>query len=284
MASGRLLLLLSSIFLPAAVLGAGMQRDIPFAVVDGEALTLDAWIPEGPGPFPAVIIVHGGGWHAGDKQTYVKPLFQPLADAGFAWFSVNYRLAPKYPFPAAVDDVESAIDWVHSHAPAYKVDRRRIAIMGESAGGHLVSFIGTRSPKIAAVVSLYGVHDFVSRARVRNKLDENVAWFLGIRNMEPEGIRRMREASPMNFVRRGMPPFLMIHGTKDPGVPYGQSVEMCEAMRKLGNVCDVIPVDGAGHGVENWEREPRFHIYKKPMVEWLKKIFAGSRRNSRPLK
>jgi alpha-L-fucosidase 2 len=150
------------------------------------------------------------------------------------------------------------------------VDRRRIVILGESAGGHLVSFVGTRSRRVAAVVALYGVHDFEARARARNRIDENVGWFLGIKDFDEIGIRRMREASPINFVRKGMPPFLMIHGTMDPGVPYDQSVRMCKVMRKLQNSCDIISVDGAGHGVENWEKEARFQAYKKAMVDWLR--------------
>jgi alpha-L-fucosidase 2 len=266
-------LLLSSLL--AASLSGGLRSDVEFARVNGEPLTLDASIPEGPGPFPAVIIVHGGGWHAGDKRTYVKPLFATLSDAGFAWFSINYRLAPKHPFPAGVEDVEQAVQWVRSHAAKYRVNPRRIAILGESAGGHLVSFAGTRSRDVAAVVSLYGVHDFESRARARNKVDENVGWFLGIKSMDEAGLRRMREASPVNFVRKGMPPFLMIHGTEDQGVPYDQSVEMCKAMKKFGNSCDILTVQGGMHGVENWEKDPRFHTYKKPMVEWLRKTLAA---------
>ncbi len=83
------LLLLAA--LPAA---AALQTDIEFAVVGQVRLTLDAWVPEGAGPFPAVIVVHGGGFTAGDKQTFVKPLLEPLTRGGFAWFTINYRLAP----------------------------------------------------------------------------------------------------------------------------------------------------------------------------------------------
>lgn len=82
MASVRRFLLLSSLPSVAPVLSGGMRHDVQFATVGGEALALDGWTPEGSGPFPAVIIVHGGGWHAGDKQTYVKALFPPLTAAG----------------------------------------------------------------------------------------------------------------------------------------------------------------------------------------------------------
>src|SRR6202158_2818554 len=120
-------------------------NDVHYGEVHGFQLTLDAHIPDASGPFPAAILVHGGGWVAGDKQQYITYIFQPLSDAGFAWFSVNYRLAPQYKFPADADDVEAGIRFVKANAARYKVDPRRIALLGESAGGHLVSYVGARN-------------------------------------------------------------------------------------------------------------------------------------------
>ena len=134
-------------------------KDVEYGQVDGVQLTLDAHVPDGDGPFPAAILVHGGGWVAGDKQQYITYIFQPLSDAGFAWFSINYRLAPQFKFPTDGDDVESAIRFVRANAAKYKVDPSRIALIGESAGGHLVSYVGARNQadsRVAAVVSMYG--------------------------------------------------------------------------------------------------------------------------------
>ena len=89
-----------------------------------------------------MIIVHGGGFVRGDKQTYVKPLFPVLTQANYAWFSVDYRLAPEHPFPAAVEDLQRAIQYVKGQAKQYKVDPQRIALAGESAGGYLVAYVG----------------------------------------------------------------------------------------------------------------------------------------------
>src|SRR4051812_50160059 len=124
-----ILVLLSS----AIFAGAADLKDIEYEKVEGIALTLDVHVPEGSGPFPAAILVHGGGWVAGDKQQYITYIFQPLSDAGFAWFSINYRLAPQFKFPADADDVESAIRFVKANAATYKVDPKRIALIGESA-------------------------------------------------------------------------------------------------------------------------------------------------------
>ena len=120
----------------------------------------------GRGPFPTMIYVHGGGFTRGDKRDLPKPLFDDFTKAGFNWISVNYRLAPKYTFPAETDDVELAVEYVKSHAPEYKIDPGRLVLMGGSAGGHLVSFVGAKhrpGNRVAAVISMYGEHDLVSR-------------------------------------------------------------------------------------------------------------------------
>src|SRR5271169_7010237 len=85
------------------------QKGVEFARPDGKPLLLDLHVPSGPGPFPAAILVHGGGFDQGSKSTNVRPLFEPLSDAGFAWFSIDYRLAPAVHFPEAMEDVNSAI-------------------------------------------------------------------------------------------------------------------------------------------------------------------------------
>src|SRR5689334_20618423 len=90
--------------MPAAVASAVEQNDVEFARPGGVSMTLDLRVPDGKGPFPAAIIVHGGSFSHGNKRTYVTPLFDALSDAGFAWFTINYRLAPYYKFPAAVED------------------------------------------------------------------------------------------------------------------------------------------------------------------------------------
>ena len=74
-------------------------KDVSYRLIDGVQLTLDVHVPDRAGTFPAAILVHSGGWVAGDKEQYINYRFQPLSEAGFAWFSINYRLAPKYKFP-----------------------------------------------------------------------------------------------------------------------------------------------------------------------------------------
>lgn len=248
------------------------KNDIEFARPNGVPLTLDAFVPEGKGPFPTVIVVHGGGWVNGTKRSYVTPVFEPLSKAGFAWFTINYRLAPQHPYPAALEDVISAIKWVKAHAAEYKVDTRRIALLGESAGGHLVALAGVTKDKAArvqAVVDFYGAHDLAKREQDRGEVSKNIGQFLGIDKLDTAAMAKLREASPIAYVRKGLPPFLFIHGTKDAAVPYEQSPLMCDALRKAGNRCEVFTVEGAPHGVGPWEKVPEFQAYKRKMVEWL---------------
>lgn len=249
------------------------RNDIEFARPGGVPLTLDAWVPAGKGPFPAVIVVHGGGWENGAKRSYEKPLLPVLTDEGFAWFTINYRLAPQYKYPAAVEDVEAAVRWVRRHAKEYKVNAKRIALAGESAGGHLVAMVGVRPAKdtrVQAVVDFYGPHDLKKRETERGEVGKNLRQFLGIEKLDEAGLAKLAEASPMTYVKKGLPPFLFIHGTKDTAVPYEQSPLMCDKLKAAGNRCEVYTVEGAPHGIGAWEKVPEWQGYKRKMVEWLK--------------
>ena len=251
-----------------------LLKDIEFARPGGFSLTLDASIPDGSGPFPAVIIVHGGGFARGDKQTYVPPLFEPLTSAGFAWFTINYRLHPQFKFPAPVEDVEAAIIFVKAHAKEYKVDLRRVVLMGESAGGTLVSYVGARRKSainLAAVVPFYGVHDWQQRAQEQADGKSTSGIWRDFFNVppgdSPAAVSRMQEVSAARFVRKGLPPFLLIHGTNDAQVHYQQSVIMQQRMQKAGNACDLITVEGAPHGMAVITKYPETSI---KMIQWLR--------------
>lgn len=254
--------------------GASDLKDVAYKQVNGVTLTLDAHIPAGAGPFPAGILVHGGGWVAGDKEQYINYIFGPLADAGLAWFSINYRLAPQDKFPADAEDVESAIVYVKSNAAKYRVDPRRIALIGESAGGHLVSYVGARNlpdARVAAVVSMYGIHDFISACVAWKPVPTEILQLFGIRAVDAATAPVLIKASPVTYVREDMPPFLLMHGTKDEDVPFEQSVEMCAKIKSVGARCDLIAIDGAPHGMDHWEPHPEFLWYKKALVDWLRK-------------
>ena len=249
-------------------------HDVQYEKVDGVPLLLDAYVPDGQGPFPAAILVHGGGWVAGDKQQYITYIFQPLSDAGFAWFSINYRLAPRFRFPADAEDVEAAIRYVKANAGKYNVDINRLVLIGESAGGHLVSYVGARNrpdSSVSAVVSMYGIHDFIAAAAAWKPFPHEVLDLFGIKAVDVDTAPFLIRASPVFYISQDMPPFLLMHGSKDEDVPYEQSVEMCEKMRHAGAHCDLITIEGAPHGMDHWEPHGEFRWYKKALIEWLQK-------------
>src|SRR5579871_3656423 len=162
------------LFLAMAFGAVGMGKsyeNVEFSRADGNSLQLDASVPEGRGPFPAVIIVHGGAWVTGDRRRSVEPLFKPLSDANLAWFSISYRLASGLDLGSlqsaissaaslvgAVDDVRQSIAYVRKHASEYGVDPNRMAIIGESAGAQLASMAALKpgpEGSVNAVVAFY---------------------------------------------------------------------------------------------------------------------------------
>src|SRR5271154_1386045 len=127
-----------------ALAGAVAQKDVEYGRPIGQsgthALLLDLHVPDGDGPFPAAILIHGGGFDQGSKSTNVRPLFEPLANSGFAWFSIDYRMAPEFKFVDTREDVSAAIRWVKANAKKYHLDVTKVVLIGESAGGLLVNY------------------------------------------------------------------------------------------------------------------------------------------------
>jgi acetyl esterase len=279
-----LILLAAAAILPAASVD---RKDVEFASPGGKPLLLDLHVPDGAGPFPAAILIHGGGFDQGSRSTNVKPLFDILANAGFAWFSIDYRMAPEFRFPEASADVATSIQWLKAHAAEYHVNPAKIALIGESAGGFLVNYAGTHetpATRILAVVDFYGPVDYGKLAEERRDHPErfNMAsinrhasngggiHFFGAEQLDDTGLAKLKSISPIFAVHKGMPPFLAIHGTKDDQVSYDQSTAMCDAMHKVGAGCELITIEGGGHGMSGWRADDMQH-WKAEMVAWLKK-------------
>ncbi len=273
------------------------RQNVEYGRPGGHALLLDLHIPDGEGPFPAVILIHGGGFDGGSKSTNCRPLFEPLANANFAWFSIDYRMAPEFRFPQAKEDVDNAIRWLKAHASEYRVDASKIALAGESAGGFLVNYAGTHETpetKVAAVVDFYGPSDYAKVALERRDHPERFNMksinghlanggsirFFGAEGVDEASLAKLREASPIFAVHAGMPPFLCIHGTKDDQMPYDQSTAFCDAMHKAGVACELITVEGGGHGMSGW-RAPEMGHWKPETIAWLQKTLRISPQSNR---
>ena len=180
-------------------------KDVPFSHAGGADLRFDASIPDGAGPFPAAIIVHGGGWVRGDRRTDVTPLFKPLEDAGIAWFSIDYRLqADPLRFGVAVNDVEAAVRFVKDHAQEYRVDPERVALIGESAGGQLAAMAALNGRvSVKAVVAMYAPTDLVSLLKNSDLIPDQIRDQVRGTALEGLLVARMSQLSPIEKVHAG---------------------------------------------------------------------------------
>ena len=247
----------------APPVNATVQRDIPYATVDGVTLTLDLYSPKanGAAPRPLVVYVHGGGWRGGAKTTgsYIVDVTADLVSRGYVMAAIDYRLAPAAKWPAFIYDVKTAIRFLRAHAAEYRLDPHRIGAWGGSAGGHLVSLLGTAdasagledaagapktSSRVQAVVDLFGPADLVRMDRGGDGGARRADAF----GTEPDVLRR---ASPITYVSKDDPPFLILQGDADRLVPVEQSRHFYEALRAAGVPATLIIVKGGAHGLNN---------------------------------
>ncbi len=260
-------------------------KDIEYGQVGKVALRFDAHIPEGRGPFAAAILVHGGAWVAGDRINSVRPLLQPLSDAGLAWFSISYRLAAdvaRNPIGAAMQmgtaesDVRRAVAFVKEHAAEYRVNPNKIVLIGESAGGQLAAMAALRPDadgSMRGVVAFYTPSDLATLVRTSNLIPDNVRDAVKGTLFDTILMAGLTEFSPINAVSSASPPFLLIHGTDDPVVPFAQSERFCDKLRACNVGCDIYTVQGGGHGIRYWE-SAKLTDYKLPMIRWIQKVIA----------
>jgi pectinesterase len=248
-----------------------LKSDIEYAHIGEESLKLDVSIPGGDGPFPIVIIIHGGGWSGGDKQADHTALFEPLNAAGFVWFSINYRLAPGHRWPACFDDVKTAIRWVKRHAADYRGDPRRVALIGYSAGGHLAcqaAVLATDDTRAQAVVGLAPPTDHLADSVRRGGLSPSMQKLLDRPGILDASARELlRDLSPINHVEPGLPPFLLVHGTEDQSVPFEQSVIFQARLKSVGGTCDLLTLPGASHRMADWDKFDSGYTSK--ITSWL---------------
>jgi alpha-L-fucosidase 2 len=250
----------------------GLHKRIVYS--PGRNLTLDAWIPTSPGPHVPVIIAHGGGWEAGDRVTYITPLFRPLADAGLAWFSIDYRLTPDVKHPEQLQDVRDAIAFLRANAAALRIDAGKLVIVGESASAQMAAQIGAEDHALAGVVSFYGVYDLVPLSPTIAPRSLPARLF-GATALDDVTRGLLRQYSPIAHIRRGQPPMLLIHGTADE--LWGQGQAMARALTAAGAPHELLALDRAPHGLENWEGHTEWLRYKTRLVEWIRAVSGASR-------
>jgi acetyl esterase/lipase len=232
--------------------------DVRYAEVPGyRPLELDLYLPEGDGPRPVIVHVHGGGWRRGSRR---EPLpgpdpgfYESLAAEGFAVAAADYRLSGEARFPAPLEDVRAAFGWVRDHAAVYGLDGHRVFGWGDSAGGHLVLLAALTGTPVRGVVAWFPVTDLLG-------LPSDVAAAGGVPDAGPDSREAQllgapaqsvpdlaRQASPVTHASAAAPPVLLMHGAADDLVPPAQSLRLAQALRAAGAAVELELVPGARH-------------------------------------
>lgn len=265
------------------------EKDVAYGAGKRETSRLDAYLHPAAGRHPAIIYIHGGGFVTGDKSACSPRLLKAALQNGYSVFSVNYRVGAENPFPAAIEDVTEATRFVRKNADRWNVDADRLVLTGESAGGLISALSGATmqgADQVAAVVPMFGEFDLILRVSedpcaVDMKaiprppggcISGGLAAFLGFDAVRTDANREtLRAASTVSHVRAEMPPYLLIHGTRDFGIPYEQAVSLHERMINAGADCTLIPVVGGGHG--NWT-DQEWNDVIDAMMKWLETKLA----------
>ena len=259
---------------------------IPYAVVDGQELMLDLYMPADRESPPLVVYVHGGAWRFGSRDS-VSPI--DLVERGYAIASVSFRLTPVAPLPAQVHDIKGAIRFLRANAERYGFDARHIGITGVSSGGHLAALVGLTngskehegdvggnsgvSSDVQAIVSYFGASNLttiLAQSTPRGIEIRTPALELLLGGAVADKAELARFGSPVFHVDAGDPPLLLLHGDQDPQMPINQAHELHGVAKQAGLVVAFEVVHGAGHGGDGFFDEARTAL----VADFLAAAFA----------
>ncbi|MES2438765.1 MAG: alpha/beta hydrolase [Verrucomicrobiota bacterium] len=250
-----LLFLLAGCAIPVGVVNTGqvtsvksgytVTRNIVYTPEQWPAPVLgDFYRPHSHLPAPAVLLVHGGGWTGKDGRWQMNPIARKLAKRGYAVLNVTYRLAPRWRYPAPVEDLQEAVKWMRAHAAEQGIDPDRIATFGYSAGGYLAALTGL----------IEGPEDSRIRAIVAGGAPSDLTFYPGgdlvpqfLGGTQQQIPERFREASPVNYVTRNSPPMFLYHGTADRLVKTEHPRAMIHQLEKYHVPYEVYWIEGRDH-------------------------------------
>jgi acetyl esterase/lipase len=243
------------------------EKGVEYSNPDNQHLQLNIARPKGNGPFPCVVCIHGGGFRAGSRDGYNAQIVR-LAEKGYVAVTVSYRLAPKYPFPAANHDTKAAVRFLRANAKKYGIDPDNIGVTGQSAGGTLAQMLGVtagvkefegdggnaeQSSTVKCVVNVYGANDFTKSYGKSVDAAQVLPLYLGgdLEKARPAHIR----SSPLYWVTPAAAPTLCIHGTEDKYVHVEQAEMLVEKLKATGVEVELLKLEGAGHGFKGSDAE-----------------------------
>ncbi len=256
------------------------HKNIAYAAVDGKELKLDLYMPAGVEAPPLLVWLHGGAWSQGSKENVPMSFVKN----GIATASIDFRQSTEARFPAQAHDIKAAIRFLRANALGYGYRSAKIAIAGDSSGGHLAALVGVtsghpqleghvgnelgQSSDVQAIVVYYGASNLTTI------LAQSTPFGLNVRRPAlerllgalPEQARELAVlASPVTHVDRNDPPLLLLHGDQDPQMPINQALELQGAYEKLGLDVHLDVVHGAAHGGDAFFAPE--HL--KPVLEFL---------------
>lgn len=261
--------------------GVVAEENVEYANPDGQHLKLDLYRPKEGGPFSVVVCIHGGGFVGGQRET-MRWICVQLATEGYAAATIQYRLAPKYRFPACVEDCKAAVRWLRANAKKYNLDPDRIAAMGTSAGGHLSVFLAAtadvkefegngghldQSSRVTCAVNAFGPSDF-TRIQGKSKSEPVLEPFLG--GTLQDRRRIYIRASPLYWITPNTAPVLTLIGTKEEHVPVEQAQWLHERLQACGVPNELLILEGAGHGFQGKHQEQAQKAMRAFLGKYLK--------------
>lgn len=252
-----------------------IETDVEYAKAGDVSLQLDTYKPNAQSatPRPCVVWIHGGGWQGGNKSSG-RGLLAPLVATGnVVGVSVGYRLTDVASFPAQIHDCKAAIRYIRANAAKLGIDENKIGVWGGSAGGHLVSLLGTSggvkevegslgttgvSSRVACVVDFCGPSDFPNFQLTGGARSPITKLLGGLPKDTPE---MAKLASPISHITKDDPPFLVVHGTDDATVPFDQGQRFYEALKAAGVDATLLKIEGGGHGIGGEEVAARVNAF-----------------------
>jgi acetyl esterase/lipase len=286
--------------------GPGVEKNIVYGMYSGLALLMDVHHPEKPNGY-GLVLIPGSGWHTtqaydaspikdGGSALFVS--IPPLLDAGYTLFVINHRAAPRFRYPAAVEDAQRAVRFVRFHAEGYRINAERVAAVGYSSGAHLAALLGVLdglgtptdpdpvnrvSARVQSVVAsatptdlarfdtgagVANVVSFMGQLRPSSLSPRLVEG--GASSQESVEAKAYRAASPITYVSSTSAPLLLIQGDADETVPFHQAELMIDAARKAGAEVKLIRVPGGGHGfARDLAKHPEWPDVLGETVQWL---------------
>ena len=253
-----------------------LEEDIVFASPGGVELALDVFRPVGAaaakatgGALPAVVYVHGGGWRGGSRRAFWRHAAY-FAERGWLGITPTYRFTPDHRYPAQLEDAQAAVRWLRERAGAFGIDPERVVAIGASSGGHLAALLGTTdavkdgvSARVQGVVAISGVFDFPTYDVERTAA--------AVRALLGDDPKLAISASPLRRADAGAAPTLLLHGTADQGVPFGQAVAYQRRLRELGVRAELDLAEGAPHNY--WHRPPYYQPVLDSEARFLESLF-----------